>query len=189
MKGRMTDQVLCGGKGMANWICEQCGKGFKRHGMGARPIRFCTRTCYQTWRGENRITGGQFQKAHVPWNKGLTGIRQNPATEFKKGHRPPTWKPVGTITTRKRYGRERAWVKVAEPNIWKPRAYVVWEEAGGPELPLGYFLHYLDGDSLNDDKLNLAAVTRSFHLHLLRKHHPAFEEKRRRAARKARWGW
>lgn len=174
---------------MPEWTCEQCGKRFERKRCGARPIRFCGRPCYYAWRKEHGFVGRQFEKGHIPWNKGMKGLSRNPATEFKKGNRPQNWKPVGTVTIRKVNGLERAWVKVAEPNAWKPRCYVVWEQAGGPELPPGYFLHHLDGDSLNDDLLNLAAVRRSFHLHLLKKYHPTFEETRKVAARKARWGW
>ena len=42
-----------------------------------------------------------FKKGHIPWNKGMKGIHTSPETEFKKGERPPTWCPVGTIRKRK----------------------------------------------------------------------------------------
>lgn len=54
-------------------------------------------------------------------------------------------------------------MKVAEPNIWKPRAVVVWEAANGP-LPDDCGVHHKDEDTLNDDLQNLEKVTQAEHL-------------------------
>ena len=167
---------------MAEWICEQCGATFRRARSGKRRIRFCSQFCYHRWLKENGMKGGQFAEGGIPWNKGKAGIRLSPQSEFRKGRRSPRDLPVGSVRVRK----QRAFVKVAEPNRWRPRAYILWESAGGPKLRPGYFLHYLDGDTLNDDPVNLAYVNRAFHMKL---HRPGFEERRRLAARRARWGW
>jgi hypothetical protein len=113
-------------------------------------------------------------------NEAKKGRRISQDTEFRLGNRPKNWKPVGTISVRhrERSGKSHAWVKTAEPNVWKPRAVVVWEEERGPIL-LGMFPHHKDGDSLNDDIDNLRLVDRTAHLTKLR---PKFEEKRKTEA-------
>lgn len=48
--------------------------------------------------------------------------------------------PLGSLRLRRhRDDSLRAWVKVAEPNVWRPRAVVVWELAHGP-LPVGHIV-------------------------------------------------
>lgn len=99
-----------------------------------------------------------------PWNKGVVGKRTSPQTEFKKGQRPGNWLPVGSETVRRyRKTSPRAFVKVAEPNVWRQRAVVVWERENGP-LPRGKLVHHRDRDSLNDEPCNLQAMTRAEHI-------------------------
>lgn len=172
---------------MAIWECQHCGADFERRTRNPNKGKFCDQRCYHAWRARNGSDSGQFQKGHMPWNKGLKGIRLSRKTEFKKGNQPQNYLPVGSVRVRTdKNGKQRAWVKVADPNVWKLRCKLNWEGHGGPRLPPGYFLHHDDRDTLNDDVLNLSAVTRAFHLQL---HRPEFEEKRKLAARKARWGW
>jgi len=75
-------------------------------------------------------------------------------------------------------------VKVAEPNVWRLRAVVVWENIHGP-LPPGYLVHHDNRDSLDDSPGNLKALTRAEHL---KEHKPEFEAHRAERARIARWG-
>jgi len=167
---------------MAHYICEQCGIGFKRAASGKRPIRFCAQPCYHAWRKDNGITTGQFHSEQVPWNKDKKGIRLSPASEFKRGHRPANKCKVGAVRVRTdNNGKRRAFVKVAEPNVWKLRCVLAWEEANGP-LPHGLFLHHMDRDTLNDSLTNLAAVNRASHL---KEHRPEFNRKRKRNLRKS----
>jgi len=87
--------------------------------------------------------------------------------------------PVGTVTIRETIGRgQRAWIKVGQPNTWKPRAQVVWEEVNGP-VPIGFVIHHRDEDKLNDAIGNLELVTRARHLEL---HRAEFEERRIQAS-------
>ena len=88
--------------------------------------------------------------------KGQVGERRAPDTEFKPGHRPASLLSVGTEVASKGYMR----VKVAEPNIWRPRSHLVWEAAHGKPLPKGWVLRRKDGDTLNDEIENLVAMSR-----------------------------
>lgn len=92
------------------------------------------------------------------------GERRSIPTEFQKGRAAENKLPVGSITERTDpHGRLRAWVKVAEPNVWRPRAIVVWESLHGP-LPRGSVVHHDDRDSLNDVPKNLIGLTRKEHV-------------------------
>lgn len=95
--------------------------------------------------------------------------------------------PVGSVRVRSRKRRPdgpRAWVKVAEPNSWRPRAVIVWEAAHGP-VPSGHVVHHVDHNTLNDQVANLHLLSRGAHL---AEHRPEFEELRRERATQARWG-
>lgn len=109
-------------------------------------------------------TGIVFRKGGIPWSKlHAKGMHLSPASEFKPGMRPANWRPIGTVKIRTHKGDlPRAWVKVANPNIWRLRAVVVWEATHGP-LPAGRVVHHRDRDQLNDAPENLQALTRSAH--------------------------
>lgn len=106
----------------------------------------------------------RFQTGQEPWNKGLKGIRLSPRTEWKKGCESNRKLPLGSVTIRhrKREKHPRAWVKVAEPNVWRERAKVEWEKVNGP-IPCGMVIHHKDRNPLNDDISNLQAMTRAEH--------------------------
>lgn len=94
------------------------------------------------------------------------GDRRGEATRFKAGGAAHNKLPVGSRTVRIEAGTgwPRNWIKVAEPNKWRPLAIVVWERANGRRLPRGYVVHHRDRDTLNDEPSNLEALTRREHL-------------------------
>lgn len=77
------------------------------------------------------IKGGQFEKGHIPINKGTKGMFNvgGNRTSFKKGNIPQNHKPVG-------YERINVdgyiEIKTKEPNVFKLKHRVVYEEANGP---------------------------------------------------------
>lgn len=71
--------------------------------------------------------------------------------------------PFGTKKNGERYRYEM--VKVAEPNVWKRKSLVVWEEHNGP-LPDGKVIIFLDGNTLNSSIENLYAVSRGVNFRL-----------------------
>ena len=107
----------------------------------------------------------RFVKGQGPWNKGLKGIHLSPETEFKKGHESNRKLPIGAVTIRhrKREKSPRAWVKVAEPNVWRERAKISYEASHGP-IPRGFVVHHIDRDPLNDSPENLEAMSRADHM-------------------------
>lgn len=116
--------------------------------------------------GINSGLDGQFPKGHIPPNKGRKGYH-SPGSEkgwFKKGHRPVNHKPLGS---------ERVdvdgytLIKTAEPNVWRPKHKVIWEEKNG-EVPEGCVLTFLDADKLNINLENLALITMAESLELTR---------------------
>lgn len=174
--------------------CRQCGEPTPL-GCSGKPKVFCSGDCDRLWRSAqwkgNKLRAGRppvnaFPAGHTPWTKGLKGIHLSPGTEFKPGPRPELRAGNGRVRIRKRKrdGRSRAWVKIVQPNVWKLRAVLVWEQAHGPLAP-GFLIHHIDRDTLNDSLDNLAALSRAAHLN---DHRPEFEETRSRNAIAARWG-
>lgn len=149
---------------VGRWKCEHCGTRFDREKSGNRPIRFCAVGCYHLWRKEAGITTGQFMPNQAPWNKNLKGIHLSVASEWKPGRESEKRVDVGTVAIRhrKRERHPRAFVKIAEPNIWRERAKIVWESHNGP-IPKGLVIHHKDRNPLNDEIDNLEAMTRSNH--------------------------
>lgn len=148
---------------MAQHTCRHCGQAF----VTRRSVStFCSMDCRNL---EYKRRGAS-----------------QPGT-FRAGERPGNVEPVGTVTIRtrhKRAGEVRAYVKVAEPNVWELRARVVWEQARGP-IPPGMVIHHVSRDKLDDRLENLEMVDRGEHL---REHRSEFEAKRAVAAMAARWG-
>lgn len=112
-------------------------------------------------RVEGRFLPGQSYSPATQFKKGVSA---SPATQFSAGQDAHNHLPVGTVRVRREThtGLDRAWVKTAEPNVWRKRAVVVWEAAHGP-VPRGSVVHHRDRDSLNDELLNLQAMTRREH--------------------------
>lgn len=128
-----------------------CGASFTRKPAEIRPTNCCSVRCSTTLNyslhGVNR------------------GRRNAPATEFQRGSKPHNTTTVGAERVRQRHNRTdapRVWVKIAEPNVWRERARVVYEQANGAP-PRGHVVHHINGDSLDDRPENLQALSRAEH--------------------------
>lgn len=100
---------------------------------------------------------GQIQKGNIPWNKGTKGlVTGGVETQFKKGNRPKNFRPVGSERINVDGYTE---IKVADPNKWRLKHQVVWEENKGP-IPKGYTVIFGDSNKQNFDINNLLLVTR-----------------------------
>lgn len=105
-------------------------------------------------------TYGYFPKGHVPKNKGKKVSSETYAkckpTMFKPGNIPKNWRPVGSERLNVDGYVE---VKVAEPNKWKLKHRLIWEQKTGQELNKKDLIIFLDKNKLNFDIDNLALVT------------------------------
>ncbi|MFA9413312.1 HNH endonuclease signature motif containing protein [Streptococcus sp. E29BA] len=114
----------------------------------------------KNYRGNHKLKSGltgQFSKGHVPANKGKKYPGMRNSGQFKKGDKPASYLPVGTINyTTDGYPK----IKVAEPNVWEYLHRQTWEKHHGP-VPKGYSVVFLDGDKSNWDITNLACLSRS----------------------------
>ena len=163
-------------------ICETCGGDFSVPHYRKDKARFCSAACRSSWVAQNHLNKGpkpwaalnldghrhksksRFKQGQAPWNKGMSGIQLSPDTQFKPGRDSERRAPVGEVRERKTKGGViRAFVKVAEPNVWQARAKLVWERHNGP-LPRGMVIHHKDRNPLNDAPENLQAMTRAEHI-------------------------
>lgn len=109
------------------------------------------------------VTTGKFQKGQQAHNKGKRwddfmpkeSQERSRATCYKKGNRPVSWRPVGSIRMTKDFYME---IKVAEPNIWELFHVYIWEQQNGP-VPTGYKVIFKDGNRENCCIDNLMLVT------------------------------
>lgn len=101
---------------------------------------------------------GHFVKGQVSHNKGMKGVCF-PGSEkgwFKKGHIPKNYKPVGS----ERINADGyAEVKIVDPNKWRLKHLVIWEQKNGP-VPKGSCIIFLDGNKQNLDIGNLKLIRR-----------------------------
>lgn len=108
-------------------------------------------------------TGGcLYKKGCIPWNKGKKGFMGANRTSFKKGHRPKSWKPVGS----ERIDRDGyTLIKISnEGGMWQRWALkhrVVWEKHYKMKVPKGSVIIFADGDKSNLDIENLICVSRN----------------------------
>ena len=118
--------------------------------LGANAIKAtCTRYKIMTGRS------GRFEKGNVP---SPNARPKGPSkTSFKKGHRPHTWTPVGHERIDNKDGYVH--VKTAEPNVFRLKHCVIWEEHNG-NIPEGHVVTFVDGNKLNLDINNLELITR-----------------------------
>ncbi|SFO02832.1 HNH endonuclease signature motif containing protein [Xenorhabdus japonica] len=102
---------------------------------------------------------GQFHKGHRPFNAGAKGLTRPNSGSFKKGQ--PAWnkRPVGTERVT---GCGYTEIKVAEPNIWRHKHHVIWEEHHG-KRPKGTILTFNDGNPQNCQIDNLLMLTHKEH--------------------------
>lgn len=96
----------------------------------------------------------RYKKGDITWNKGKY-MRVSVATEFKKGHKPHNYKPVGSERITVDGYLER---KVADPKKWKAVHHIVWEEVNGP-IPPRHKLVFKDNNKMNISIDNLLLLT------------------------------
>lgn len=101
---------------------------------------------------------GQFEKGSVPTNKGKRGLCAEGCkkTWFKKGSIPINHRSIGSERINIDGYTE---IKVAEPNKWKLKHRIIYEEHNGP-IPKGYNIIFGDGDKSNLDINNLILVSK-----------------------------
>ena len=123
----------------------------------------------KSYKANNKLNSGltgKFRKGQTPHNKGKKMPKEVyekvKHTMFAKGNVPPNHRPVGSERISKDGYIE---VKVAEPNKWRLKQRVVYEEAKG-EIPEGCPIRFLDGNKRNFDIDTLRCITRSELLYL-----------------------
>lgn len=107
---------------------------------------------------------GCFRPGQTSWNKGLSyqpggRIAEN---QFKPGHKPQTWVPVGTEAVDKDGYLK---LKVSEDRTvpsrynWKFVHVMKWEEYHGQTVPPKHVVRLKDGNKRNFARENLALVS------------------------------
>ena len=105
--------------------------------------------------------GGRFPKGQIPHNKGKKmspeAYAKAAPTMFKKGHRPVNHKEIGSERVNI-YGYIE--VKVAEPNKWKLKHRIIWEQVNGA-IPKGHNVQFRNHNSLDCRIENLYLISKA----------------------------
>lgn len=107
---------------------------------------------------------GQYNKGNIPFNKGRNGkeylsekaLEGMKKTQFKTGQAPVNWRPLGSERITVDGYTE---IKIAEPNKWRLKQQLIWEEHNG-KIPKGSVVLFGNGDKSNFDINNLVLVSR-----------------------------
>lgn len=115
-------------------------------------------------RGDNVGAPYRFKPGHVPANKGLRrpgfALGRMAETQFKKGHRPHTWRPIGSERLADGYLQRKVTDTGYTPRDWKGVHILLWEGRYGP-VPAGYAVKFIDGDRSHVTLENLCLVSRA----------------------------
>ena len=99
----------------------------------------------------------KFQKGHTPKNKGTKGVSKPNQTSFQKGHEPHNKKLVGS---ERKNTNGYVEIKVEEPNKWRLKQRVLYEQYHNTILKPDQLILFLNGDKTDFSKENLQLVTK-----------------------------
>ena len=149
---------------------KRCYNLAKRLGLEKSPEYLASPAACRLRRGDAVGAAFRFVKGQIPPNKGLRRPGWGPGrmkeTQFRKGQKPHTWRPVGSVRLNGEGYRE---IKVDDtakgPRAWVPFHRLNWIAAHGP-IPKGMVLRFIDGNKLNTVAENLILITRRDHIRL-----------------------
>lgn len=150
--------------------CKHCGKK-----VNMSRNKFCSIKCMNLDKTSRTVKTMLCDECGVVFSKPQCHITKNNfcskecRNDWQSGENHPKSKPLMTeIIRTDSCGRQRAWVKVAHPNVWVQRARYLVEQFG-TIIPKGRIVHHRDKDTLNDSLINLIIVTRKWHINCHRK--------------------
>lgn len=136
----------------------------KRLGLAKSASYMASPDACRLRRGDNIGKAFQYQKGHVPANKGQRSPGFAPGrmgeSQFRKGDKPFNWKPVGSERLMDCYRQRKVTDTGYPPRDWQPVHRLLWEEANGP-IPPGHVLIFADGDRSNIILSNLCLISRA----------------------------
>ncbi len=105
----------------------------------------------------NFLTGnnGRYSKGNIPFNKGTKGFMKANKGSFKKGLSPNNKMSIGSERV---LSDGYTMIKTANPNTWRLKQRVIWEEEYGP-IPKGQVLRFIDKNRANVTIENLVLLT------------------------------
>ncbi len=107
----------------------------------------------------------RYPPGHSPANKGVKGWQaggRSRATQFKMGHRPQTYRPIGSVTTdRDGYLKIKVSDEGKQVERWRFAHVLAWERSTGRLVPKGHAVVFRDSDKANVEPSNLELVSRA----------------------------
>lgn len=138
------------------WLAEQLDRSVKGLALRARKMGLRKSPEYMS------AHSGRFERGRTSWNKGKSlPSHPNPRkSQFKKGHRPHTWRPIGHERITVDGYLER---KVTDTGVSRHDFVAVhrleWEKEYGP-IPDGHVVVFRSSDLLDTSPENLELISR-----------------------------
>ena len=108
-----------------------------------------------------KICSVRYRKGHIPASKGIKGVHNSPATEFKPGIIPANTEPVGSIKIRNNFKRDNKYYHIKLPDgTWQELHRYKWMKKYGP-IPKDKILVFKDRDTMNVEIDNFETITRT----------------------------
>lgn len=130
-------------------------------GLAKTPEYLASPDAQRLRRGDNIGAACRFQKGHVPSNKGVKGISYPgmEATQFKKGQKSSTWKPIGSERlSEEGYLQRKVTATGYPPRDWVGVHILLWREHHG-EIPAGHKVVFKDRNKQNISIENLELLS------------------------------
>lgn len=91
---------------------------------------------------------------------------------FKKGHDTPHKKTIGS----ERLVNGRVHIKISDPDVWKEKSHIVYEQYNKIKIPVGHRVIFLNGNCFDFSPDNLKLVSRD-ELLIMNNHKLRFNDK------------
>ena len=141
-------------------IGQDLGRSPKSIGLKARQIGLRKDPDF----AEDQKRANQFRAGQKAWNSGEKGLHTGgKSTQFKAGHVPHTWLPIGSEVVDPKDGYLKRKVRdgsVPATYNWEFAHRLEYEKHHGP-IPDGHVVCFRDGNRQNVDPSNLEAISRA----------------------------
>lgn len=113
------------------------------------------------------VNSSWFKKGLVPYNKGTKGLKKANSGSFKKGNIPRNTKKILSERINQANCIE---IKIAQPNKWRLKHHVIYEEYHNVKIGRKDAVIFLDGNKRNFDINNLKLISNKEQIIMAKNH-------------------
>lgn len=134
--------------------------------LNKSPEYLTTKDSGRILKNERKGPSTEFQRGHIPHNKGIRGWQAGGGaekTKFKPGQKPHNTKPIGSIRVNFYGYLQRKMTCTGKNSDWVYVHHLLWKEHHG-SIPKGHIVTFKNGDKTDICIENLQLLSRSENL-------------------------